>query len=118
MPGTILILEDLPELADLMSLILQRNGYHVTIAPTLDDARRAWTQNSGFDMLLADAYVPDGSGIDLATELKHHMPNLRVVITTGNLEAPLPPGFDLILKPFNLQLFVKLIDSWFAPANN
>ena len=90
MRETILILEDMPELSDLMALVLQRNGFNVTVAATIEEARRAWSQLNGADMLISDAHVPDGSGLRLAAELKREKPGLHVIISTGNLSDPLP----------------------------
>ena len=58
----ILIVEDEPAIAESLSYALRRDGFTVTWAPTLADARDAI---EGMDLLILDLMLPDGSGFEL-----------------------------------------------------
>ncbi|MFM7231049.1 MAG: sigma-54-dependent transcriptional regulator [bacterium] len=62
---------------------LVRAGYRVDEVVTLRDAREALASN-GYDIVLLDIRMPDGSGLDLLPEIRGQWPATEVVILTGH----------------------------------
>ncbi|WP_432826640.1 ATP-binding protein [Dactylosporangium sp. CA-092794] len=102
---TILLVEDDESLRALTERILQRSGYTVLSAGTVDDARRLATAHARIDLLLTDVILPDLHGPALADEIRAVHPGVRVVYTSGYTETILasrgtmPPGATLLTKP-------------------
>ncbi|MBC8143970.1 MAG: response regulator, partial [bacterium] len=64
----VLIVDDHIETSKVMKLLLERRGYVVQAAHTLNDALEA-TRTSDFDLLISDIGLPDGTGLDLMRSL-------------------------------------------------
>src|SRR5882762_1670321 len=72
MPGQrILLVEDEPEIGDMLALFLRGEGYAVDVARTLAQGR-ARLDALPYSLVIADLRLPDGSGlevVDRAAEL-------------------------------------------------
>jgi signal transduction histidine kinase/ActR/RegA family two-component response regulator len=60
----ILLVEDHVDTAKVMAKLLDRAGYKVAVAHSVADALRV-TESDGFDLLISDLGLPDGSGTDV-----------------------------------------------------
>ena len=76
----ILIVEDDAALAQGLCMTLEQ--YDCTAAPTLALARQA-LQEGGWDLVILDVNLPDGSGLDLLARLRQTS-GLPVLILTAN----------------------------------
>jgi CheY-like chemotaxis protein len=65
----ILAVEDEPRNAALLRAVLEPAGYRLAIADSLA-AARAWLAAEHPDLVLLDIGLPDGSGLDLARDLR------------------------------------------------
>ena len=97
-----LVVDDDQSLRLLCRVNLELDGFEVTEARNLDDARAAL---EGIDAVLLDVHVGAENGIELLDELKRDRPDLPVVLLTG--ESGLPPEArgraDAVLsKPFEI----------------
>jgi CheY-like chemotaxis protein len=83
---TILVVEDEPDLRDLVVQVLESRGYNVLGAGSGKQALEQWSQrHQHIDLLLTDMIMPDGmSGCELAERLKTDAPDLRVIYTSGH----------------------------------
>jgi len=63
----ILLVEDDPEIQDLFAEPLREEGYAVDVAGSAAEARRR-LGDSGYALVIADWWLPDGDGIVLANE--------------------------------------------------
>jgi two-component system, NtrC family, response regulator HydG len=77
-----LIVDDDPEVLQVLDEFVKREGFAVTRAGTLGEAREAIAANSP-DILLVDIHLPDGTGLDLLDGLQAN-PTPEVVLITGN----------------------------------
>ena len=69
-PATILVADDEPSMREMLSIVLQREGYRVLLA----DAGRAAVEllrQEPVDILVSDVRISDMNGVDLLPEAKH-----------------------------------------------
>jgi CheY-like chemotaxis protein len=67
---SILLVEDHPDTAEAMADLLGLSGHQITIAGSVGEALAAAAAAAGgFDLVLSDLGLPDGSGQDLMREL-------------------------------------------------
>ena len=89
--GTILVVEDEPEVRRLTGMILVKTGYKVLEAADGPEALALWREHRAeIDLLYTDMVMPGGlSGIDLAQRVLADKPRVKVIITSGyNIEMP------------------------------
>ena len=120
-PRTVLVLEDQPAVRHLSRIVLERAGFHVLEAGTVDEAVREWDTNHGVvDMLFADLVLEEGaSGRDAADVLQSRNPGLKVVYTSGYLpnhdpQMRLEDGRNFLQKPYMPQQLLSLLRNCFA----
>jgi len=100
----ILILDDEPNIGSSLRLILEREGYAVTIARTIADAK---ANVNGADALILDVRLPDGSGIDLLRQLRERDNTAPAIMISGHatiadaVEATRTGAFDFLEKPLS-----------------
>lgn len=104
----ILIVEDDPILMDGLNVGLGISGFTVDSVATCEDARAALaTQN--YDAMVLDLMLPDGSGLDILSELRRSKNDLPVVLLTARDQVSdringLDAGADdYVGKPFDLD---------------
>ncbi|MFT7722545.1 MAG: response regulator transcription factor [Roseateles sp.] len=103
--GRLLVVDDHPEIRDALDAFLSRRGFAVDTAADLAGARRALQAGGGFDLLVLDVMLPDGSGLAFCHELQQA--GGPPVILLSALAAPaqrvagLETGADdYLIKPF------------------
>jgi two-component system, cell cycle sensor histidine kinase and response regulator CckA len=113
---TILIVEDLLPLRELLRAILESYGYRILEAPTGVMAMDVWREHQEeIDLLLTDMVMPDGiSGNELADRLQSEKPTLRVIYTSGHGPAAfsnivLEEGRNFVQKPYQPQKLAETI---------
>ena len=105
---SILFVDDEASFRTLTSRELARAGYRVEQAGNLTEARRALARQ-GFDLVLLDVRMPDGSGLDLLPEVREHWPATEVVMLTayGTVEEAIRAmkqgAHDFLTKPCRLS---------------
>jgi len=80
--GSILVVDDEPDMVNMLALALRRRGYEIT---TVTEAARALSLVSErlFDVVISDFKMPDMTGLELTSRLKRINPSLKVIIATG-----------------------------------
>jgi len=113
---TVLIVDDEPDLLELVSLTLSRMSLETRTAADLASARRL-VKSEHFDLCLTDMRLPDGDGLDLVAWIQEHRPDLPVAVITahGNVESAVRAlklgAFDFVSKPLDLGVLRKLVGS-------
>ena len=110
-PGnaTILVVEDDPNVREMVVGILSNFGYQPLVARTGPEAL-AILQNEGMvDLLLSDVVMPAGmSGTDLARTARRLRPELKILLTSGYTGADPEPAeqreFPFIAKPYRARI--------------
>jgi two-component system, NtrC family, response regulator PilR len=109
-----LIVDDEPDIRELLGITLERMNLEVTTADTIASATRELRAGT-FDLCLTDMKLPDGNGLDVVEWLQTHKPNTPVAVITahGNVETAVRAlklgAFDFISKPLDVAALRKLI---------
>jgi DNA-binding NtrC family response regulator len=104
----LLIVDDEASLRDFLTIVFEGDGWNVSTADSLDEARAALAKNEP-DLILCDLMLPDGSGLDLLREVKAQSPSVAVIMITAHtstksaVEALKAGAFDYIAKPFDID---------------
>lgn len=114
----VLVVEDTPSTASLISHILKEKSYGIKLVSSLKSARVELSKALP-DLLILDRGLPDGDGIDFLKELRNlkRTEALPVLILTAQNEtservAGLSQGADDYLgKPFNAQELGARVDA-------
>ncbi|TAH37254.1 MAG: sigma-54-dependent Fis family transcriptional regulator [Planctomycetota bacterium] len=107
----LLILEDEPESLTALTALVKEEGFEVTSATTIAQARRL-LQAQRYDLLLLDISLPDGDGLSLFDEIP---PEMEVVVITGSvsvgtvLRALRRGAFDFLAKPIDVAYLKELL---------
>lgn len=114
----ILVIEDMPDSADMAAVILRNYGYEVNVAENGESGLRLAAETKP-DLIVYDYWLPD---IDARSFLKRlrsteGMENTKVVVCTATLAEAVQRfvgerGFDgMIRKPYRLSSFLQTIES-------
>ncbi len=110
----ILIVDDEPDLCELLSITLGRMGLESESVHDVASAKTALAR-VGFSLCLTDMQLPDGDGLDLVDWIQTHHPELPVAVITahGNVETAVRAlklgAFDFVSKPLDLADLRKLV---------
>jgi two-component system response regulator PilR (NtrC family) len=111
---TVLIVDDEPDILQLLDITLNRMGLKTCSAADLKTAHAALVEHS-IDLCLTDMNLPDGNGISLVEHIQLEHPDIPVAMITahGSVEtaiAALKAGaFDFISKPIELKRLRNLV---------
>ena len=109
-----LVVDDEPDIRELLSITLQRMDIATRTAADLGEAKRLLKSQS-FDLCLTDMRLPDGDGLDLVDWIQTEVPDTPVAVITahGNVESAVRAlklgAFDFVSKPLDLNDLRKLI---------
>jgi two-component system response regulator PilR (NtrC family) len=112
----VLVVDDEPDIRELLDLTLAKMGLRVVGAGSLAEAREA-LQKGRFDLCLTDMRLSDGDGLDLVRHIAGLDIDLPVAVITayGSAEsavAALKAGaFDYVSKPVGLEQLRALVKS-------
>jgi two-component system, NtrC family, response regulator PilR len=112
----VLVVDDEPDLVELVSLTLSRMNLKTRTAPDLGTARRL-LKAERFDLCLTDMRLPDGDGLDLVAWIQENRAAVPVAVITahGNVESAVRAlklgAFDFVSKPLDLGVLRKLVGS-------
>lgn len=85
MNGHLLLVEDDPDMADLLTQVLAYEGFSIKHAASIKAAKQALTAD--IQLALLDVGLPDGNGFDLLRDIRESHPNLPVIMLTARGEA-------------------------------
>ena len=111
-----LIVDDEPDIRELLELTLGRMNIETRSAANLNEAH-ALLAAEQFDICLTDMRLPDGNGIDLVRHIQQQEMNLPVAVITAYgsmdtaVEALKAGAFDFVTKPVDLNVLRNLVKS-------
>lgn len=114
--GTILVVEDDPDVRMLTIMMLENLGYRVFEASQAAEAREVLARETKIDLMLSDVILPGGqSGPDFAKEAAEKYSNLKIVFMSGYPATasggPRDLSIDRVLlqKPFEMDQLAKVV---------
>jgi CheY-like chemotaxis protein/nitrogen-specific signal transduction histidine kinase len=119
--GRVLIVEDQPEVAQLVRRLIEPAGYTITVATDALTAVGQVAAGARPDLLITDVVMPSMTGPELAAALRTHRPDLPVLYMSGYTAASLGPQLHLddnsmlIEKPFTRSTLLGAIKSLCGP---
>jgi CheY-like chemotaxis protein len=109
-PQTVLVVDDEPNVLQLVESILEEAGYSVVGASSAANAIKAFDRMAHHpDLLLTDVVMPGMSGPMLVDQLLTKQPDLKVLFMSGYDDRQVvqryvvEKGFRLLAKPFSLS---------------
>lgn len=110
----ILVVDDEPDMCEMLSELLSDEGYKLETATNGKDAVKKVLGGS-VDIVLLDIMMPGQDGIDTLRQIKDIRPKLPVVMITGfgtlstARNAMKLGAYDYITKPFNIDCIKEII---------
>ena len=101
-----LVVDDEPIVRGVAKLMLEMAGFAVEEAANAAETfARVRAVESPFDVVLLDYTLPDGTGLEILSELRELTPQSRVVLTSGRDESDFPHhgADDYLAKPFTKE---------------
>ena len=90
----ILLLEDDSSLLEGLVYALQKNGFTLTVARTVQETRRLLKKQT-FDLLLLDVTLPDGNGFEICQVVRQQGSTVPILfLTAADEETSIIRGLD------------------------
>ena len=111
----VLIVDDEPDIRELLEITLLRMGLETRSAKDYSKATRLLSEQE-FDLCLTDMKLPDGDGIALVEFIQQEFPNLPAAVITAHgsidlaIKAMKSGAFDFVSKPVSLDTLRNLIE--------
>ncbi|HEX8747827.1 MAG TPA: response regulator [Pyrinomonadaceae bacterium] len=118
MAKRILVVDDDPELHNLIGFALKKEGYEVSDAMDAIEGLKMIKEDQ-FDLALLDIMMPKMDGLEMLSRLREHNKELRVVIMTAlstpeaALSAMRDHASDFLAKPFDLNQLLSIVKNAF-----
>ncbi|MEL0169327.1 MAG: sigma-54 dependent transcriptional regulator [Pseudomonadaceae bacterium] len=113
---TVLIIDDEPDILELLELTLGRMTLQTRSASTMTEAM-ALLQSQRFDLCLTDMRLPDGDGMSIVRHIQQHCSSTPVAMITayGSLDTAINAlkagAFDFLTKPVDLTRLRELVST-------
>lgn len=111
----VLVIDDEPDIRDLIAVILSSVGYEVSTAENgavaVERAKR-----EAFDLAITDLRMPGMSGIDTMAALKRIDPNLLVIVVSGYVSdeaaqrACAEGAAHVVCKPVEVHALMHIVE--------
>ena len=110
----ILLVEDVPQLREILSAQLERAGYRVLGAAD-GLAALALIEHESVDLVLSDMVMPQLGGALLADHIQARHPGVRCVLMTGYHAEDVPLPEPVLRKPFTTDELIQTVHAALNP---
>ncbi len=103
--GTILVVEDNYEVAEITASLVEQLGYQAVRAENAGEALSTLRHGAKVDLVLSDVVMPGSmNGFALAQEIRNHYADIPVLLTSGysDVVQAASPRLPILRKPFQL----------------
>src|SRR5258708_4513986 len=105
--GTVLLVEDNADVAEVGAEYLRQLGYRVRSVINAQAAIAALRLDANVDLVFSDILMPGGmNGLDLAREIDERFPGIPVLLTTGysaSAQDAVRQGVVVLQKPYDIE---------------
>jgi len=111
----VLIIDDEPDIRELLEITLMRMGVESYCAFDVHSAIKAIQENN-VDLILTDMRLPDGNGLDIVRYVAESKPETPIAVITahGNMDLAIESlksgAFDFVSKPIDIHKLRNLIN--------
>jgi DNA-binding NtrC family response regulator len=115
MTTKVMVVDDTETIRDLLSAILQREGYEAILKASAAELIAAFSQPQP-DIILLDLVLPDGDGLELLPQIKKQWPDTEVIVLTGHatfdaaVEATKRGAYHFQNKPFDTKTLLLSVE--------
>jgi two-component system, NtrC family, response regulator HydG len=115
-PTKVLLVDDDPDLQEILQICLQQWGFDVAIASNGNEGAQL-ADSYHPDIVLSDVMMPDTSGIELLKSLQANDPSRPVILMTGYstvdmaVEAMKDGALDFLTKPLDYPKLKSLLEA-------
>ncbi len=112
--GSVLVVDDAPQICKALSDVLTASGYIVRTAPSGERALQIMDA-AQFDLIITDLKMSGMSGMDLIARIKERAPGLPIVILSGfgdmdDVISAMRAGIaDYLKKPFSIDEVLEVV---------
>lgn len=112
--SNILVLDDEPDILELLSITIKRMGLSCVTTDTIAKAK-SYLEEQDFQLCLTDMRLPDGSGLDFVSHISQNFSHVPVVMITayGSMDVAIQAmkggAFDFLSKPVDLEKLRSII---------
>jgi CheY-like chemotaxis protein len=111
----LLLVDDNEQVLHTLALILEKNGFDVTVAANAPEALKKIAEGS-FDVLLSDLHMPNaGDGLTVVSAMRHANPKAVTLLLSAfpamgaAAQAILLQADEILVKPMNVQALIDTI---------
>ena len=119
----VLVIDDEPDIRELLELTLLRMGLDTATAGTVKEAL-VEIQSFQPDLCLTDMKLPDGTGFDIVRYIQRESPEIPIAVITafGSMEAAVEAlkagAYDFVSKPVDLKKLRDLVQTALKLSDN
>ncbi len=115
METTILLIEDDPDICELVAIYLRKEGFRVVIATTAEQGLE-WFQSSLYQLIITDIMLPGMDGMKLVETIRSRSDVPIIFITSKKSPQDIIAGLnsggdDYVTKPFEPEVLVARVQA-------
>ncbi|CAH2604289.1 Response regulator [Rhodovastum atsumiense] len=104
----ILVVDDEVEVREILAETLEDFGYSVMTAGNGEEALSVVLREHGVGLVITDVRMPGMTGLELADQIRHRRPDVKVVLISGYfLPQAVPQRF--LKKPFHMKDLAAIV---------
>ncbi len=118
----VIVVDDENDLKEVVGLLLESQGYAVTLASSGREALSVWEEKQGrFALLITDLLMPDMDGLQLTAEVLDRHQGCKVIVMSAYVRAVMeerlhqvglePQDVSFIQKPFPSHKLFALVQT-------
>jgi len=110
----ILVVDDEPQIRQMISLCLQKSSFRVSCAENVAEACKMLVVEQ-FDAIISDVMMPGEDGISFLGRVHNSWPEIPVILMTGHAQLQMAVNaikngaFDFVYKPFDFDYLRKIV---------
>ncbi|MDD2309862.1 MAG: response regulator [Desulfuromonadaceae bacterium] len=110
----VLVVDDEPQIHQMISLCLQKSGFRVSCAENVAEACKVLVVEQ-VDAVVSDVMMPGEDGISFLGRVHESWPEIPVILMTGHAQLQMAVNaikngaFDFVYKPFDFDYLRKIV---------